>query len=300
MEDLFSRTLLIGSYEGIFFPVIEAQTRGGHSGVEHKAYKRRGADCEPTGLEPYAGTLKVALINGLKSWDSTLFPDVYGDLLDKFQTTPIGSLSHPTKGTFTAFIKSWDEHLTGKAPRNGVMLDVAFTEHNGEATILPGLGGQSTPTNTSHDTTIQAQQAETDMAAVTPSVSFLPVASVVDVQLTFLDAAARSYSEVLSSVDEMLAPVNANLALPGFAVPAAHDAVASLEALRATIYSLKDRYLGTSARPRYYVVPHTAPLWQIAFDVYKDASKSRLLGTVNNILDPVAVAAGSRLLVPPV
>jgi prophage DNA circulation protein len=300
VADLFEQTLLIGSYEGVFFPVIGADTTGGHTIIRHKAYKRRGADCEPTGQDEYSGTLQIALINGLRSWDNTLFPDVYNDLIKKFESTPIGNLSHPTKGTFTAGIEKWREHLTGKAPRNGVILDVPWVEHNGLAAVLPGLDGQSAPTNTTNAATIQATQADAAMAAVSPAVPFQSVSATIDAQLTFLDAQTRSYTEILGAISSMLVLVEANLALPGLGLVTAYPAVVALESLRATVYALRDRYLGTQAQPRIYTVPHTSPLWSIAFELYGDSSKAQLLATVNSLIDPLFVPAGRKLLVPPV
>lgn len=294
---LFEDTLVIGSYEGVFFPVIDADTKGGNSGVKHRAYKRRGADCEPTGLTEYDGTMQIALVNGLQSWEQ-LFPDVYYDLLNRFESTPIGRLQHPTKGAFTAFIENWHEKFSGKGPHNGVILDVNWTEHNGEATVLALADGQSNATNTSHAATIQAGAADAAMASVDTRGAYQPVSIVIDVQITFLDEQIRTYAEITQSVRAMLVPIEFNLALSAFSVASAHSVIVALESLRASVYALRDRYLGDRSRPRTYVVPRDQPLWLIAHEIYGDAGKAQLLATVNSIIDPTLVPAGRRLQAP--
>lgn len=297
MPSLFEETLLIGSYEGIFFPIVEAATEGGHDNVKHKAYKRRGADCEPTGLKEYSGTLKLALVNGLQTWEQ-LFPDIYHDLLNKIESTPIGRLQHPTKGAFTALVETWSEQLSGKGPHNGVMLDLHWVEHNGEATVLPLLDGQSATSNTTNAATIQATEADVAVATASGSSPYQGMSATVNVQLTYLDAQTRSYTEVVQAIGAILVLVEANLALPALAVASAHPAVVALERLRATTYRLRDKYLGTNSQPRTYVVPRTAPLWMIAHEVYGDSSKAQLLATVNSMIDPTEIPAGRQLLIP--
>lgn len=296
MADLFGTTLLEAAYEGVVFPVADASTEGGHDAVEHVAYRRRGADIEPTGMKPYRGTLSVPLVNGLQGY-GTLFPDRYFDLLSKFEGTPLGQLSHPTKGTFRALIASWPEKAL-PGVRNGVMLEVHWVEHRGETAVLLADDAGATPRDTPTAATQQAAAADAAMAAVSPAVSYTALTGTFATWLAYLDSALRTVAEVDGAVAALLAPINANLALAGFATANAHYAVAALEGLRATVYQLQLRYLGTAARPRLYTVPTAQPIWQLAQTLYGDASKAALLMNVNNLIDPSFVPAGRVLVVP--
>lgn len=297
MADLFSRVLLDASFEGLTFPVSECSTDGGHDAVEHVAYRRRGADIEPTGLKAYRGTLTVPLLNGLGTYGNDLFPGRWRDLTQKFETTPIGTLYHPTRGSFTALIQSWPEKASPSV-RNGVTLEVHWVEHNGESLILLS-SADAAAANAPANAQRQAAEADTATAAVTPAGTFVPLEARFADALAYLDLATRSYAQVTATVADLVSLVNGNLALPALAPASAHAAVIALEALRATTYRLVDHYLGTAARPRSYTVPRTMALWQVAQEVYGDASRVGLLAAANAVPDPLFVPAGRVLTVPP-
>jgi prophage DNA circulation protein len=298
MTDILATVLQEGAYEGVIFPVDTAQTDGGNDAVRHKAYGRRGADIEPTGQKEYEGTLTIPLINDLHGYGGNLFTGTYFDLLSKFETKPIGQLSHPSKGTFTALIESWSEELAPDR-RNGVVLHVKWVEHNAQAGILLSDQG-STPADAPTAATANATAADANMAAASQSGGYTLMSPIITTQLAFLESAPRTVNEISAAFAAMLSPIATNLALLVFSPAAAHPAVASLEALRATVLLLRDRYLNGFARFRSYVVPTTTSVWQIAITVYGDASKSSLITAANAINDPLYVRAGTVLTILPV
>lgn len=293
--DLLATTLLEAAFEGVAFPVTECKTRGGHASAKHRAYRRRGVDNEPTGQEPYTGTLAVPLLAGLAPYGDRLFPGTYYDLLAKLEANPIGLLTHPTKGVFRAMIDSWDE-VAAPDVRNGVTLELRWTEHNGEAGILLAADGQ-TPTDPASAAQTQATAADAAMASVAPG-GYTATAPVFAAQLAFLDAATRTPLEIAAATGTMLAAVNANLALAVFAPATAHAAVAALEALRAQTYAVRSSRLGASGAPRTFTNDATQPLWMIARRLYGDAARASVLMAANGISDPLFVPAGSVLVVP--
>jgi prophage DNA circulation protein len=296
MPDLLRETLQNAAYEGVEFPVSEAGIQGGNGGVEHRAYRRPGADVEFTGQEPYRGKLVIPLFVDL---GADLYPDRYNRLLDAFRRKPIGELRHPLLGTFQALIKTWQPHLDAGA-RSGVVLEVEWVEHNATATAPVSLRETQ---RTDAQTTAEAQATEADAAmyASDPTDSFTPTQPVVSEQLATLEntSPAPSYAQVTSAIRTMLAAVEGNLALPAFEGVDAHDVVAALEALRNTIYRLRAQLLPDESRMRTHVLERDLALWQVALLVYGDASQGARLAAVNALPDPSRIPAGTVLQVPP-
>jgi prophage DNA circulation protein len=65
------------------------------------------------------------------------------------------------------------------------------------------------------------------------------------------------------------------------------------------VYDLRSRYAPTMVQARFFTVPETMALWQVARLVYGDASLTTLLRAANAISDPLAVAAGTVLTILP-
>ncbi len=285
------------AYEGRTFPVQNAPAQGGNDVAEHVAYLRRGADVEPCGLKAYRGTFTVPLINTprLEALYGQLFPNLRFDLLRLFESTPRGTLSHPTLGSLQVAITSWDEQLSYDQ-RGGSILTVSWVEHNGSASLLVGPEGQ-TPANTPTTVSEAATAADDAMAAV--GSGYTLVKDTIDEQLTYLGADPRSFTQVGDAFRQMLAPVDANLVLPLFAAASAHDAVVALLNLRAALYDLRSRYAPVLSQIRLYTVPVTMSVTEIAVNVYNDASKTALLFAANSIADPLFVPAGRVLKILP-
>lgn len=285
------------SYEGRTFPVQNAPAQGGNDVAEHVAYLRRGADVEPTGLKAYRGTFTIPLINTprLEAIYGQLFPGLRFDLLRLFESTPRGTLSHPTFGSMQVAITSWDEQLSYEQ-RGGSVLTVSWVEHNGSASLLVGPEGQ-TPANTPTTVSEAATEADTAMAAV--GSGYTPVASKVDEQLTYLGEAPRSFTQVGDAFRQMLGPVNANLALPMFAAASAHDATVALLNLRAALFDLQSRYAPVLSQIRLYTVPTPMSVTEVAINVYGDATRTALLFAANAIPDPLLIPSGRVLKILP-
>jgi prophage DNA circulation protein len=303
MASIFETILQPCSFEGVLFPITEADTTGGHDSVKHTALRRRGADVESTGQRPYSGKLTIPFINGLVGWPNDLFPNRRFDLLRVFESTPIGTLSHPTYGTFQIHVDSWHEKLDPNV-RNGCYFDVEWTEHNAGASLLLS-DDASVPQDAPTATTVAASTADAAMEAASPSGSWTPTTPIVEEQLAFLEEKTRTYAEITASLTVMVAVVETNLALAEFDGSSTtrfveqHEAVVALESLRGSMLKLRSRYLPQAERQRIYTVPSTMALFEIAQLVYGDASKASLLLSANAIRDPLVVPGGTKLVVLP-
>ena len=295
MPDLFGTVLVEASYEGVEFPVVESDTEGGHDAVEHTAYRRRGADIEPTGQQAYGGTLQVPLLNDIGLGE--LFPGRYYDLLRVFEDRPIGELRHPTKGALTVCIRGWKERLSPEV-RNGVFLDVTWREHNATAgLLLADTGSQGDA-----PATVEARAAEADaeMAAADPTGSYTLTTPVVAAQLALLEGATTpTYAATVAALRTMRDVAVTNMALAAFATVSGYYAVRALADLRAAISALRSRYLPDTSRIRSYVVPVTMADWQVAQACYGAARYAPLVRQANALVDYAAIPAGTRLVILP-
>jgi prophage DNA circulation protein len=296
-DDFAGRTLAPAAYESVRFPAADCHTEGGHDAAEHQALRRDGSSWEPTGRKAYRGTIVAPMVDGLASYPNAASA-IYFDLISKFEGTPIGTLSHPTKGTFSALISGWSEVLA-PGNRSGVVLTIQWAEHNAGAGIL--LGAENDPArDTGTLATRQATAADAAMAAYSPAGGYTPVSPVFATQLAVLDAATRTTASTESAIATMLAAVDGNLALPLFAPATAYPAVYALVQLRATTYRLRDRYLGAAGRVRRIRVGRTIAAWEVSRQVYGDATKGDVILAANPaaMADPAAIPEGTLLTIP--
>jgi prophage DNA circulation protein len=290
------------SYEGVEFPVESFTVDGGNDAVDHTAYLVPGADIEPTGRRAYSGSFEVPLV------DTADLVRRYGnlsevkrfELVNLFETTPIGSLVHPTKGQFRVLIADWKE--TGRGDeRNGLRLSITWREHNSEAGQLV-TDANATPVDA--PATVSARALAADAAAVSLATlrgaavaGFVPVAATIAARLATLDGAPLGYAATTRTLSAMVDPVVANLMLASLAPLDAHALVTSLLDLRASLYQLASRYVPSTSTLRYFVPKVTMSVADIAFAVYGDASMTQALFAANAFPDPLFVEPGTRVTV---
>lgn len=298
MTDALS-TLPECSFDGIVFPIERAEWEGGNDLVEHTAYRRPGADVEPTGRKALRGTLVIPLVNTprLVARYGQLFPGLRIDLLTRFEDRPIATLVHPTLGQITAAIGEVSESAEA-GDRGGVRLTVRWVEHNASVSLLVSDSASGDPVDAAQDVEQLATTADTEVSAQTST--YTPMASVVSDRLAYLDAAPRTQTEVAEAIRRMLAPVVANLALAALSTASAHAATAACVALRSGIYALQDRLIPSAQRQRFYTTPREMALWEVSLAVYGSPNHVTLLRSANGVSDPTAVRAGRRLVIVPV
>ena len=291
-------TLAEATYEGVPFPVSALSVEGGHDFAEHTAYLRRGADMEPCGQKAYRGSFTIPCVDtpALVARYGPLFRALRETMVQLFESTPIGTLTLPGYDAFTAAITGWTGELSPEV-RNGVDLKVTFTEHNGSASLLT-TPWSATPANTPATVATKAASADAAMALVS-STGWTATTAVMTTQLAALEAAALPYTAVSECFRLMLAPVTSNLALALFSTAAANAATIALLDLRAALYDLRNRYQPTLALARLYTVPRTMALWEVAQNVYGDASLTTLLRAANAVPDPLFVLGGTVLTILP-
>lgn len=298
MPDAFEQSLVDASFEGVRFPVSRAPVEGGHDSAEHKTYLRAGAVIEPTGRQPYSGTLEVPLVNtpGLEArygGGGGLFPRLLERLRWTFEATPIGRLVHPVLGALTVHIKAWPFEAEAES-RGGVTMRVQWIEH--ADTIIRGMDF--------HDgSTVEGVQATADTADAAVAV----VAPATVSLRTSVDTAAATASQsgaspeeirgAFSALDEDLTDV---LALPalGEATSASMAALTSVERLRDAVSVLREQYQPRQ-RTREYVVPSSGlSVVDVALEVYGSLDAVAKIIAANAITATTSLRPGRRLVLP--
>jgi prophage DNA circulation protein len=301
MSDAFTEELIEASYgslDGVTrvdFPTSELEIDAGHDLVEHTAYRRDGADLEPAGRKPMRGTITAELWNDIG--EGALFPDRYRQLLAILAANPIGNLFHPVFGSIVVGAAAWPHKLTA-TERSGLQLRISWIEHTASIGNVTDFRG-SVHTDTPTAATQQAATADAAMDAAAPAGGFALVSPVIATQLAALESSALTYAQITAALASMVAPIASNLALASLAGADTHDAVVALEALRATVYSLRSRYLPDQSRVRQYTVPKTMSLAEIARDAYGDSGQAVLIMRANAIGDPCFVPGGTILTLLP-
>lgn len=290
------RDLPEAEFNGVRFPVERSEWQGGNDLVEHVAYRRPGADVEPTGRKPYRGSFVVPLINTpvLVARYGQLFPGKRFDLLTAFENTPIATLWHPTLGQMTAAIGDVSE-AADAGDRGGVRLTVQWVEH--DASIALAIGdGDPAPESVQEGVSQRAEAADTANAS---TAGYQATRVTIAQELAYLSAAPRTFTQTQGALRNMLAPARANLALPGLSTASAHAAYSATSALIRAIYALRDALLPSPQQTRYYTTPATMALWQVSVAVYGTPDRVDLLRSANAVANPLLVPAGRRLVILP-
>ena len=285
------------NYDGLVFPVERLDWTGGNDLVEHVAYRRPGADVEPTGRKPYRGSMVIPLINtpALVARYGELFPGLRFDLLDRFASTPIATLMHPTLGQITAAIGEVSESANAD-DRSGVRLTVQWVEHNASVALLVGTDATSDPVNATQSTPELARAAD---RANLSTAGYQSTSSTISAQMDYLSASPRTFTQTQNALRVMLAPVEANLLLPALSPASAHAAYLSLVALRSGLYALRDQLVPSAQKQSLYTTPREMADWEVAQAVYADPTLGGLIRSANSISNPLEIPAGRVLVILP-
>lgn len=290
MPDDLARTTAPFVFEGIEFPATDITTSFGHDSAQHKGYGTRGADIEPTGPKAEVIRVKAVFLNGLRGWrGAPLYPETYQRLLRALKSTPIGSLTHPTRGTLDVCFDEGSEEIR-PVERRGVTLTLSFTEQQGTAELLEMASAQT-------EAGAEMLSAAAAADAVKPD-GIGALTADVEATLTYLEDASRAFGEAVTALDALSRGIEERLADPAAAAVEMHPFRDALWSVQTATLRYRERYTATTART--YTVPEAVSVARIAAspDVYGDASRAGDLMAANTILDPTLVPAGTVLVVP--
>lgn len=281
-------------FERIAFPVSAFGAGSGHELVEHVSTGRRGADLEHTQEQANKGWLEIPFFNdaGLVAKYGPLLPDLYYALIAKFRERPIGDLVTPSEGAFRAGIKAWSKEVRADQTPGGFTLRVEWVEHNGESNAVftpyrPDPYSEVIDAASAWDTFRAA--LDSDLLARTTA-----LASLAETQVRALASGELSPIEAIGAVGVLLGPISQNLRVVTTAANA--DAVEALERMWVATDQVFSE-IGSFA-PNGYTTQLPMAAWEVAQDVYGDASKAKLILDANDVPDPLAIPPGTTLTIP--
>ncbi len=283
--------ILRASYEGVPFPVQGAKTTTSHDGTGHKAYRRPGADWEPTGLNPDEGTLTIPAVTGVEGME---WPAGWMRLVAAVKAAPIGRLIHPTRGELRVFVHKLEESAEAET-RNGVMGTLQWSQHNPTVQTVPE---GSSAAGSGHSAVAQAERADAALLAVGKSST---LASKVDAKFTLLTAAPLvSAATVNAAFGALRVDVEAFRASPEVQAASGYAAMVELTALLRVLEKAREEFLPRVYTAESYVVRVPMTLLDVALAVYGDATRAATLGRANTLTDPNDLRPGTVLRIPPV
>lgn len=293
----FAANILRASFQGIEFPVEEADSGTSHDGVGHKAYRVDGADFEPTGLNEESGTLTVPLFNGVDGMQD-LWPNTWKRLLQAIRLNPIGTLVHPTRGSMTVFLSQAQEKFVAQE-QDGVRLHLQWAQHNGNSTDQNTDPVQSPATQSAAACTLAAERFDAEVIALgNPLLTALLVASFIAEQFVLLDSAVQTAGSIKASfalMEDRLAEIRA---YPELRSAFGFGAFSALSTLGCTLLSTLNVYLPGLTTATSVTLSVTQTVWEVAESAYGTCTGVSDILDANTILDPLAIPPGTVLTIP--
>lgn len=284
----------VWQFEEQEFPGAEFSVASGHDRVMHAGLLQRGGHIETTGPKAKTFQVKVPLYNGLRGWRGVVFPDLYVRLVRLLETTPYGTLYHPTRGALSVHV---DDIKEAGDPKNdgGVTLDLTFTEQDGSAGEF-ALGPITTPRAAIEAAEAQALAAAVDRPGLLAQLSAL-YDTVADA-MSYADEALRTYAEVAATLESAANQVEALLDDPAVMVSDLLPMRSALYTTMAAVQRVKEEFAADAGT---FTTTQDASVSEIASypEVYGDASRAADLCKANRIADPTLVPAGTTLVVIP-
>lgn len=291
MAGEFATNILRASFQGIAFPVSEADTVTSHDGQAHKAYRVPGADWEPTGLNEEKGTLVVPLFNGVEGFED-LYPGTHRALLDAIRQNPIGDFVHPTRGPMRAFLSNVKESAKGDV-QDGVVLVLTWAEHTGLVASRATDPTRTQVTRSSVAVVDLSAVADTQMLLVDPLASTtltlgtaLLMAEYFASVFASLDAGQLSFGAISSAFALMANRVEYNRGLAVMLAASGYAAQAALANVSAALLNARTLYLPRSSDSSAFRVEAPMAVWDVALAVYGDASLVAPIYDANTLVSP--------------
>lgn len=279
-------------YESETFPGAEFSVQSGHDSVQHSGYGQRGGRIEDTGPKIKGFKVKVPLYNGLRGWPGVIFPDLYIRLVRLFESTPEGTLFHPTRGAVVVHLEDIEEQGDPKVD-GGVTLNLTFSEQDGTGGVLDA-GPVTSPRAEIETAQVAALAAVADAPDLLAQITAL-YDRVAD-GMAEVDDGQRTFAEVMATLDAVASDVEARAQDPAAMTSDLFPLRTALYATSAAVQRAREAFGGGGVRQ--YTVTQDASVSEIASlpEVFGDARRAADLCRTNRIPDPSLVPAGTTLL----
>ena len=293
-SDDFGSRHLEASYEDIEFPTDDVEVQGGHDFAAHSMYGQDGVDHEHTGGKPNSGMIRALLFNDIGYGD--IWPSRFYSLVRKMQSKPIGKLIHPIYGEMRVAILDWTVKSSAKI-RSGFTIDIVWRQDR--TNEFDGVAGFTSSQNRGDvPGAISNAAAASDAYATVldgPD-GYQPVSPSVDTALTIIDDPDSLYQDVVTAFRDTESILSNNIELAGNDA-SYHQLSVALEMLNSSFSRMFSRFVPSSRTPLIYVAKSNMTLFDVALEVYGDASRVSDIYRANSILHG-NVLAGDRIVIP--
>lgn len=290
-------TLVDASFEGVAFPTEEAPLSCDRRLVEHAAYLRDGAALEDAGRGPYKGSFKIPLKNTPtleRRYGGQLFPRLFERLRGLAESKAIGRLVHPVLGPLTAGLTSWSSE-TVATDRGGVMMTIAWTEHNASVAEVLDLTGEG---STVQQVETRADTADAAVRAVRPSAASLR--TVADRATSTASRSGATPEQIRGAFGELDAAIATARAYPEVQTATAlgFAALTAVERLADSVATLRDQFLPERSSRVYVVSRSGISLIDLALEAYGTLDAIPRILAANAITATSSLRVGRRLVLP--
>lgn len=279
------------SFDGLEFPVKSVSIKGRYRHEEHEYLRVPGAVIEKLERSLYTIEMQACFDANVRGYGPRLWPDGLTAIRKKYESGVTGPLVIPTIGAIPAMQAEWDQTADMGKLRSGENIKLSFKEDQTQRFLTLA--------------SVQAQQL--NLATSTANLSVLRPPDPPNIFDQILNAAngilaikdqADLYGGLLVAKVGMLTSLlnEADKQVTEFNDPANHELLdAFLELWDATV-RLGTNLADSPHGPRSYVTPRLMSVSDVATAVYGNSERAGEILINNDLPDPFAIKAGTKLI----
>jgi len=286
------------SFDGLAFPARSVQTRGAQRKKDHEYPGQKGANTEKQNRQLWVWRVEIPAHATFAKYPG-LWPDTVEALRDRYEQQKTAEFVIATQGRKLAWITEWDENYSG-AIKSGVTLNLTLQEDNSEDFDTKNLVskvashlGPATDNLQAAIENVRAQLATQDNAAEFDL--FGEIVGLSQEAFAYLDRAdigSQLVEAKLLRLQEIIREADARAQV--LLHPDCHPLNRALASLFETTTEVLTNPAGLFTY-KYYTVPQTMTLMDVAKAIYQDASRSEDLKGFNVINNPMEIKAGAEI-----
>lgn len=286
-------------FGSIIFPGEAHVVDGEYRHHIHEYPHSPGGAPEKLGRKLYRVQVRAPFHNTFPAYPN-LYPEGMNTMRGYFEQGVTLPFTHPTVGTFPAFITRWRQSKSAKV-RSGETVDFDVLEDQGPSFALTDTVVQAGPTALQPTADQLASDLEQVRAQLTLShndisvfdalqAAVSAVLAVQDTKQLYSNLFAAKIEQTISLCQQLDASMNLQ-------DPRAWPLVDDIQAIWVQAQRISNDLHQTNLTLQHYTVPFTMPVLQIAINLYGDASRQGDILSLNSnkIDDPLRVPAGTDI-----
>lgn len=285
------------SFAAIEFPVERYRLRGSIRHHVHIYAHVPGGDIEKLGRNLYEAEISALFLTSSTKYPN-LWPDRLAALRELFEQEWTDWLVLPSIGKIKAVCTEWDQEFVAKI-LNGERATFRFMEDQSAAFLLDKLVNSATKTIDSSSaqlvTLAQAMNDALGPARARPDL-FDVIQNTANQILGIRDQADLAGQLLGAKIGMLTALCNeADRTVEGLQHPEYYPTLEALKDLWDAARGLGEAIIGTPTTFRYFTTPTQMTAAQVAFEIYRDTSRTEDILNLNDISDAYAIPARTKI-----